>query len=99
MPSILGALGQAHGLAGNVSEAREILLKLDNLASVRPVPASSFALVHLGLGEKDAALMWLERGVNRHQATVIGLKVHPAYDALREEPRFHAMLRQMGLAG
>jgi hypothetical protein len=97
IPNILGALGQAQGLSGNVSEARGLLLRLQEIAAVRPVPSTCFALVHLGLGEKDAALTWLERGVTRHQSTVVALKVHPAYDDLRKEPRFLALLRQMGL--
>jgi TolB-like protein/Tfp pilus assembly protein PilF len=99
MPNILGALGQAQGLSGNVSEARGLLLRLQEIATVRPVPSTCFALVHLGLGERDAALTWLERGVTRHQSTVVALKVHPAYDDLRNEPRFLALLRQMGLDG
>jgi len=98
-PSILGALGQAQGLSGNLSEARQLLLRLQEIAAVRPVPSTCFALVHLGLGEKDAALTWLERGVNRHQSTVVALKVHPAYDDLRNEPRFLALRRQLGLGG
>jgi TolB-like protein/Flp pilus assembly protein TadD len=99
MPTILGALGQAHGLAGHVADAREFLHQLEKIASARPVPATCFALVHLGMGDKEAALTWLERGVDGHQSNVIGLKVHPIYDDLREDPRFHAMLRKMGLAG
>jgi TolB-like protein len=98
MPTILGAMGQAHGLLGNVAEARGLLRQLDAIAAIRPVPCTSFALVHLGLGEKDAALMWLERGVNRHQPPVAALKIHPAYDELRNEPRFHSLLARIGLA-
>lgn len=99
MPSILGALGQAHGLLGNVAEARQLLLKLEEIAATRPVPCSCFALAYLGLGEKDAALTWLEHGVSRHQSPMVALKVHPAYDDLRDEPRFQALLRTIGLGG
>jgi TolB-like protein/Tfp pilus assembly protein PilF len=95
-PTILGALGQAYGLAGQAAEARQTLSELEQIGATRPVPATAFALIHLGLGEKDMALTWLERGVNRHQSTVVSLKVHPAYSALRGEPRFQALLRQMG---
>jgi hypothetical protein len=99
IPTILGALGQAQGLSGNVSEARRLLLRLQEIAAVRPVPSTCFALVHLGLGEKDTALTWLELGVARRQSTVVALKVHPAYDDLRKEPRFLTLLRRMGLDG
>jgi TolB-like protein/tetratricopeptide (TPR) repeat protein len=98
MPSILGAMGQAHGLLGNVAEARELLRQLEAIAAVRPVSCTSFALVHVGLGERDSALTWLERGVSQHQSPVIGLKIHPAYDDLRSEPRFQSLLVRIGLA-
>jgi serine/threonine-protein kinase len=99
MPYILGALGQAYGLRGSVSEARRVLIRIEEIAATRPVPATVFALVHIGLGENEPALTWLERGVNRHQSSVVALKVHPAYDDLRREPRFQAMLRQIGFPG
>jgi hypothetical protein len=30
--------------------------------------------------------------------TLSGLKVHPVYDPLRNEPRFHALLQRIGFA-
>jgi TolB-like protein/tetratricopeptide (TPR) repeat protein len=96
VPSILGALGQAYGLSGQRSEANRMLTRLAEMAESRAVPSSCFALVHLGMGETDAALTWLERGVQRHEASVITLKVHPAYDPLRGEARFQALLAAIG---
>jgi hypothetical protein len=55
-------------------------------------------LIHLGLGEKARALEWLEAGVLARDMGLCGLKVHPAYDELRGEPRFQAILRQIKLA-
>ena len=96
VPSILGAMGKAHALMGNVSEARTLLGELHAIAAERPVPATAFAMIHLGLGETDAALTWLERGVARHQTPMVALKVHPAYDGLRQEPRFRALIERIG---
>jgi serine/threonine-protein kinase len=96
VPSIFGALGQAYGLSGQRSEARRILERLKQMAKWRAIPATCFALVHLGLGEKDEALLWLERAVQKRQSSVITLKVHPAYDALRDEPRYQALLETIG---
>ncbi len=97
MPSILGALGQAHALAGESGKAREILKDLSDLSAARYVPTTCFALVHAGLGELDRALGWLERGCDQRELPLSGLKVHPAYDALRGEPRFAALLRRLRL--
>ncbi len=96
VPSIFGALGQAHGLAGNASRAREMAIRLREIAATRPVPSACFALIHLGLGERDQALDWLERAADRRESSIIGLKVHPAVDVLRDEPRFRKLLERIG---
>ncbi|MCW5980784.1 MAG: tetratricopeptide repeat protein [Bryobacteraceae bacterium] len=98
VPSIFGALGQAHALAGNRQEARRILERLSEMARRTYVPCTCFALIHLGLGDRQAALDWLERSAALRELTLAVLGIHPAYDDLRSEPRFAAVLRTIGLA-
>ena len=106
IPNILAALGQSHALNGETDRAREILQQLHEMSSsasrtgsgTSAVPATCFAIVHLGLGENDRALEWLETGVERRQMPLSALKVHPIYDPLRNEPRFQALLVRIGLA-
>jgi adenylate cyclase len=95
VPSILGALGQAYALSGDIVRAMEVLWKLRGIAALRPVPATCFALIHLGLGETGTALTYLERAAQRRESSIIGLKVHPAYDRLRSEPRFQVLLERI----
>jgi serine/threonine-protein kinase len=97
LPSILGALGQTYGLLGKNAEARTVLRQLEGLSRIRYVPASSFAVLHLGLGEIARALDWLEEGCARRESQVAAIGVHPLYDPLRGEPRFQAILRRVGL--
>jgi len=105
MPSLLGALGQAYALAGQAERARGILGKLREMSAAgqrtggpgAPPRASAFAIVHLGLGESEQALEWLERGVEQRQMAMSALKVHPVYNPLRGEPRFQALLERIGL--
>ena len=96
LPNIFGALGQAYGLAGDVAGARKILVRLKELAARRPVRFGCFALVHLGLGEREQALDFLERAAEAHEASISGLYVHPVWDPLRPEPRFRKLLSQAG---
>jgi serine/threonine-protein kinase len=106
IPNILAALGQAHALNGETARARELLQQLHEMSSsasrtgsgTSAVPATCFAIVHLGLGENDRALEWLEAGMERRQMSMSALKVHPVYDPLRHEPRFQALLQGLGLA-
>src|SRR5262249_47679732 len=65
LPNIVAASAQAYALAGENSRARELLAGLHDQARTHYVSNSSFAVVHLGLGEKDRALDWLERGVEQ----------------------------------
>jgi TolB-like protein/Flp pilus assembly protein TadD len=97
VPNILGALAQTYGLAGNRLAAQAALQELTALAEHRHVSSSCFALTHLGLGEKDQAMDWLERGAGRRENAIAALKVHPAYDGLRAEKRFIVLLRRVGL--
>jgi TolB-like protein/Flp pilus assembly protein TadD len=95
--TIHGALGQAYAMAGRTDEARQKLLGLTALAEHSHVPATCFAVIHIGLGENSVALDYLEMGAARRDLSLATLKVHPAYDPIRTEPRFEALLRRIGL--
>lgn len=99
VPSIYGALGQIYALAGREAEARRELSRLHELASRRSVSATCFALIHTGLGEHQKALDWLELSLQRRELPLTSIGVHPAYDALRREPRFKVMIQRIGLPG
>ena len=97
LPPIIGALGQAHALSGDHETARKLLAQLTRISEIRHVPATTFGVLHLGLGEPERALERLEYGCERHELTIAGLNVHPVWDPLRGEPRFAQMVRRMGL--
>ena len=67
------------------------------------VPATTaapyfLAMVQVGLGDKAQALALLEKGYSERDAYLPWLKVEPALDPLRSEPRFRQLLVRMGLA-
>ena len=96
LPSILGVLGQTHALAGETEAAYRVLVELDRLAEHRFVPAVSYAVIHLGLGDHQSALARLENGADRREAALAAILVHPLYDPLRAEPRFQELLVRIG---
>jgi serine/threonine-protein kinase len=98
VPSIVAAMGQIFGQSGDRASARGVLAKLEARARERHIPCSCFAVVHLGLEEKDRALEWLERGCEEREMRLAALGVHPIYDDLRGEPRFQALLKRLRLA-
>src|ERR1043166_6166070 len=60
-PFVLGLLGHAYASSGNKTEALKILDQLKEVSRQRYVSASSFAIVNLGLDDKEQALGWLEQ--------------------------------------
>jgi len=58
--------------------------------------AQDLATVYAGLGEKEKALRWLERGTETH-AYMLYLGIDPTLRSLRDEPRFKAVLKKIGL--
>ncbi len=96
-PLMLGWLGLALGLGGQTAEARVVLERLRETANVRFVLPTSFAWLHLGLGETDDAFAWMERAANHNDEWVHPLKVYPFLDPLRADPRFHALMSKLSL--
>ncbi len=95
-PSVLGVLARSHGLSGNKMEAEKILDQLKKLSKERYVSAYSFALVYLGLGDKEEALRWLEQSYQDRAGSDVGfIRVDPLLDQLRGDPRFEALAEKI----
>jgi DNA-binding winged helix-turn-helix (wHTH) protein len=67
------------------------------------VSATSFAAMHLSflyarLGEHAEALRWLETSIERREDAPLHMLTHPAYDSLRDVPRFREMLARLELS-
>jgi serine/threonine-protein kinase len=96
VPSTLSALGQTLALAGRKAEARQYLKKLEAMRKSQWVPASCFAILHLGLGDHATSLRYFEAACEGRELAVTSLKVHPMYDPLRSEPGFERLLKRIG---
>jgi eukaryotic-like serine/threonine-protein kinase len=94
-PSI--GLANACAAAGRRDEALAVLEELKRRRDRQYVSPWGLASIYARLGERDAALDWLERAYDEHDSTLVWLKVHPRFDALRSEPRFVALVKRMGL--
>jgi hypothetical protein len=94
----VGNLGKVYGLAGRTAEARQLLEQLRAHRRSTYVPACAFLFVHGGLGERDEALEWMERGIEEHDPILMtSLKMSPSFDPLRSHPTYQALLRKMNL--
>jgi hypothetical protein len=80
-------------MAGRTREARELLDSIDQ----SKFPALYRAEVHHFLGERDAALTALEQGLAERSDWMYSLEHQPFLKELHGEPRFQAVLAQLGL--
>jgi TolB-like protein/DNA-binding winged helix-turn-helix (wHTH) protein/Tfp pilus assembly protein PilF len=83
---------------GREAEARDILRTLESLSGERYVPPYSIALVHAGLGERDAVFASLDRAYEARDVHLVFLPVDPRWDAYRSDPRFRALVERCGFA-
>jgi len=91
-PQVLALLGHAYASSGNKTEALKILDQLKELSKQRYVSAYNFAIVYLGLGDKEEALRWLQKSYqDRAGFDIAAIKVDPFLDPLRGDSRFEAL--------
>jgi len=90
-------MAYAYARAGKSAEARAFLRKLEERSKRGYVPAYDLAVVHLALGEKEAALQWLQRAYDEHDWALMVVAVEPRLDPLRSDPRFQGLVRKVGL--
>jgi tetratricopeptide (TPR) repeat protein len=92
-PIVLAMLAQGYAKTGQRDNALRLLSQLEQLAVYRHVGPFTFALVHLGLGDKEKAIDELERAYRvRADLGLVGIKVEPLLDPLRGHPRFERLL-------
>jgi TolB-like protein/DNA-binding winged helix-turn-helix (wHTH) protein/Flp pilus assembly protein TadD len=94
-PAVLANLAWVYGLAGRKHDAQKLINELNEVARHRYVAPALFMNAYLGIGDKDAALTWMERGIEEQDQGLVKSKVDPSLDPLRSEPRFQALVRRM----
>jgi serine/threonine-protein kinase len=90
-------LAYAYGRAGQTEKAVRLESQLAAQSRQQYVSPMALALVHMGLGKKALALDELERGIEEHSYNAMYLGTEPAFDPLRQEPRFQALMAKVHL--
>jgi len=95
-PFVLGLLANAFGSAGKQAEALKILEQLKEQSKQRYVQAFSFALVYLGLGDKEEALRWIQQSYQDRAGADLGwIRVDSLLDRMRDDARFEAIAEKI----
>jgi TolB-like protein/Tfp pilus assembly protein PilF len=93
----LGWLGWVLGLEGERTEAEKILAELQAASSEHYAATHDVAMIYAGLGDNESALHFLDEAVTRHEADALDIKMQFAWQSLRSDARFQALLRRSGL--
>jgi adenylate cyclase len=96
LPWYRGSLGYACAVSGDRAKAELVLRELEELAKQRYVSPANRASVYLGLGEKEKALDWLEKAYEDRDPVFWWINGDQLYDSVRNEPRFKALLQNVG---
>jgi Flp pilus assembly protein TadD len=88
-------LGYVYVVSGRTEEAKKIIQELQSQHDQDTYTDAYIALVYVGLGDHDKAMIWLnEANEARFKASIL---LHPTFDPLRSDVRFQDLLHRIGL--
>jgi TolB-like protein/Flp pilus assembly protein TadD len=86
-------LAKTYQRLGRYADAQAMLQRLES--SIGDTAAHDYACIYAQWGDKSKALQWLEKAVRLRDPGLTYLKVEADLDALRDEPRFQAIERDL----
>jgi len=88
-------LANAYAVSGRRAEAMAIASDLEARAHLNPSADANVALIYVGLGDSDQAMLWLNKAYDaRFYPTIL---LRPTFDALRSNAQFEDLRHRMGL--
>jgi TolB-like protein/DNA-binding winged helix-turn-helix (wHTH) protein len=95
-PINLAAMAGVYAMSGKRADAEATLATLEALSARRYVCPYEIATAHAALGNRDQALLWLRKGIERRSICMPDARTDPRLDSLRGDPRFEDLLREVG---
>jgi TolB-like protein/DNA-binding winged helix-turn-helix (wHTH) protein/Tfp pilus assembly protein PilF len=93
----IAALARVDALAGRQPLARGLLQKLKDQGAHQYVSPFYLAEVYAALGDQASAVSQLEKAYDDRSNSLIFLAVDPAFDSLRSNPGFNALIQRLRL--
>ena len=94
-PHMKAELGHAYAIAGETTQALDILDELKRGSTETHISSYDIAVIHVGLGRKERALEALENAYQERSEWLRYLRVDPRLDPLRGDPRFEKLADQI----
>ena len=90
-------MGWFYAAAGRRDDALRMAKQFEALSAHSYVDFYFIAQIYAGLGEKDEAFRWLERGYQEHSNQMAWLAADPWWYQMYSDPRYKDLIRRMGL--
>jgi len=96
-PWSLAETAYVMGRGGHAEEAKQAFDKLQLLDKRKSVDPEVIVWAAIGLGNTDETFDYLDKALSEHSNMAVRLKVEPAFDSLRNDPRFKNLLHRVHL--
>lgn len=95
--ALIKAVHQEYSKSGFHGALKRLVALQEEQANRIYIDPASIAGNYAFLGEKDLAFRWLEKAYGEKSGFLLYIKIFPAYDSLRSDPRYADLLKRMGL--
>jgi hypothetical protein len=85
-------LGVTYARLGRRDDALKVLAQINS-----DTDPYNVAQVYFALGDLDRGFEWMSKAIDKRQGLARWLNVTPAFDAVRSDPRFAALVARMKL--
>ena len=87
-----------YALSDNRDQAERILASLiEKKHKGRMISSLLIAMANLTLGDNDTAMKWLDRAYEEHDPLLSQFILGNSFDPIRDDPRFKALIKKLGL--
>jgi DNA-binding winged helix-turn-helix (wHTH) protein/tetratricopeptide (TPR) repeat protein len=94
-PEALSMLGYTYARAGKSAEAAQVISTLSKMSRSSYIKPYHFAIIYVGLEEKEQALVWLEKALMNRNEMLAYINVDPCFDSIRSDPHIVNILQRM----
>ena len=93
--TVTSGLGWVYAVSGRRADALRLAKEFKDLSSHAYVDPYNIAVIYAGLGDKDEAFRWLEKGYEQHSSGMPYLATDPFWSEMRSDPRYADLRRRM----
>jgi eukaryotic-like serine/threonine-protein kinase len=93
--TVTSGLGWLYAVSGRRADALRLAQELKDLSAHAYVDPYNVAVVYAGLGDKDEAFRWLEKGYEQRSSGMPYLPSDVFWSGMRSDPRYADLLRRM----